>query len=240
MFIGTRQSTRILALIAVNEPVLPGTLIRALGLHRGAAYEKMSGLRGIGVVARFWHPIEKRQSPPRRRAPKLVMIDPAFRADGSLRLLLLRLAQIAGDIALPRRDAEPAGPRVDQAVEDASVDRIFGHPKRTLAIVVAHALGPVDQSTLGSMIGCEHGDVYTILDPLVRSGILVSHRDRGLVAYEMNRDVPWWTELGAFLDDLVFRAYPRLGAKAEVADVMRRSKPHRTKLAPPRTPRPLE
>jgi hypothetical protein len=59
------------------------------------------------------------------------------------------------------------------------------------------------------MMGCDRGDIYTILDPLVRSGVLVSHRDRGLVAYEMNREVPRWTELGAFLDDLVFRAYPR-------------------------------
>jgi hypothetical protein len=159
--------------------MLTATFTRALSLHRGDAYQMPRRLRDVGVVARFRHPSHRGpDSHLVHRSPKLVAIDPAFRAYDSLRRLLGRLAQIAGDVAASSDVPETLGERVDGIVRDESIDAIFGHPKRTLAIIVAHALGPVDLSTLSSMTDTPDGAVYTVLDPLVRDGILVSYRYR--------------------------------------------------------------
>lgn len=233
LFVGTRESTRCLALIALNEPILSAPLGRALGVGAMNTLYKVRRLMEAGLVARFHRPSRRRPDAPSKFSHKQLALDPHFAAAATLLTFLIRLADIAGESAAPA-PRHIVGERVDEPADETGHDLIFGTPARTTAIVLAHALGRVDWQTLSQMMGTAGGNAYQVLDPLVRDGILTSYRHKGhVMAYEIEQRSPWSSALNAFLDDLVNRAHPRFAAKAGVADVMRRNAPRRRLLADP-------
>jgi hypothetical protein len=55
------------------------------------------------------------------------------------------------------------------------IEAIFGHPNRTVAVLIASAIGAADPSTIARVAGVRpDGDMLKLLDPLEDDGLLVS------------------------------------------------------------------
>ncbi len=77
------------------------------------------------------------------------------------------------------------------------IEAIFGHPNRTMAVLIVATLGIADPSTIARVVGVQpDGDMHRLLDPLEADGLVTSGMAGSIRLYGLAK-APW---LPAVLD----------------------------------------
>jgi hypothetical protein len=96
------------------------------------------------------------------------------------------------------------------------VETIFGHPNRTMAILIAGAIGAVDASTIARVVGVRtDGDMHRLLDPLEADGVLTSWMVGSIRLYRLV-EASWTPALRGLVEQILV-LHPSLASRVRAA-----------------------
>lgn len=217
IFLGSSAVTKTLVEIGAMEPVSVNDLP-----ERGIVTDANLGhtvrrLVALGVVRRYRQPahLDRYHLTLDRRHPLFQQVRSTLRAIAAANGLEWRPSPRP-----PEKLAVQEGPKVTDlrifGRPPADIETIFGHPNRTMAVLVCASLGAADASTIARVAGVRtDGDMHRLLDPLEDDGLLTSWMVGSIRLYRLV-EASWTPALQSLVEQML-ALHPPLASRMRAA-----------------------
>lgn len=192
LFLGSAAVTKTLTEIAALEPVVINDLPERHNVTDANLGHTVRRLIALGLVRRFRNPdhLDRYLLTLDRRHPLFQQVRSTLRAIADENGLEWRPSPRP-----PEELAVQEGPNVTGlrpfGCPPGDLETIFGHPNRTVAVLVLGSIGVADASTLARVAGVRtDGDMLRLLDPLEADGLLISEMFGSIRLYAL-APAPW-------------------------------------------------
>lgn len=212
LILGAPALTRVLCDISTLEPV------SLLGLPDAALVRHFNLQRIVGTLVRRGIVTKLSRTGRLDRGSRTTLIlnreHPAY---AELRVLLRTIERLDPDVA-PVLDVR--GMLKYPQTDAVDVRSLFGTPRRTLAIILAHLQPGIRQRTMSRCLGLNPAERPKVIETLVRDGILCAKRAPNARYHLIKMTDSFWSPaLGRLIDSLVVLE-PHFHSKALTASAL--------------------
>lgn len=213
IFLANAAATKMLVEIGALEPVSVTHLPEHQNVTEANLGFTVRRLTSLGLVRRFQNPEHSQRL--------LLTVDAKHPLAENVKAVLRSIGEKNGltwkpTDAMVGERSYPEGPNVTAlrvfGRPPGHIESIFGHPNRTMAVLVVGALGEVDGSTIARVAGVRNdGDMHRLLDPVEADGVFASRMVGSIRLYSFAPE-PWAESLAALVRALLQR-HPTLASR---------------------------
>jgi len=218
--LGSSAVTKTLVEIAALEPVAVNDIPERERVTDANLGHTVRRLTALGIVRRYHDPLHA--------GHYLLTLNPDNPLIEQLRAVLRGLARknrLRWAPSAPTNEfvAVDEGPNVTNlrifGRGGGDVECLFGHPNRTIAIILVGALGRVDPSTIARVAGVPtDGDMLRLIDPIEADGLVVSEMVGSIRLYQFPKT--GWTPTLTALIKTILDQHPLIASRVAAAKVL--------------------